>query len=209
MRSVGIMDSVQNILVLTCGDPAISEELSESLQMSFRPGVTPNGGRIAYADTTMAPALVASSIAWCQSLLVIDATCFGGQPGTLRCWFDEAMDLHLTSAEERNARQLSLLTLLEVARHGGPQPDRRVLIGVEPLPLSNMSAEKGVASGLGHRMQTAQVVAKAAEMARRILTAWLGASAHPVDPASGNVRPLGARMSFAREWTPPPISPPN
>jgi hydrogenase maturation protease len=70
-----------------------------------------------------------------ERLIVVDAAQLHDDPGTVRIFRDEAMDEFLTSAARPSVHEVNLLDVLVGARIRGRLPERRTLVGIQPLSL--------------------------------------------------------------------------
>jgi hydrogenase maturation protease len=65
------------------------------------------------------------------ALIVVDAASFGGAPGEVRVFDEDAMDALLGGAKT-SAHELALADLIGAARLNGLLPERRALVGIAP-----------------------------------------------------------------------------
>ena len=75
---------------------------------------------------------LATAIADCQQLVVVDATQLGQPPGTVESFEGGAMDKFLIHNRRSSVHEVGLLDLLSIARLTDSLPDRRVLVGIQP-----------------------------------------------------------------------------
>jgi len=68
-------------------------------------------------------------------LIVVDAAELHADPGTVEIFKDEAMDEFLTSSKRPSVHEVNLLDVLVAARIRGTLPERRTLVGIQPLSL--------------------------------------------------------------------------
>jgi hydrogenase maturation protease len=69
-----------------------------------------------------------------RALIVMDAANFGGAPGEVRVFDEEAMDAQLGAAKT-SAHELVLADLIGAARLSGSRPERRALVGIAPASV--------------------------------------------------------------------------
>jgi Hydrogenase maturation protease len=69
-----------------------------------------------------------------RALIVVDAANFGGAPGEVRVFDEEAMDAKLGAAKT-SAHELVLADLIGAARLSGSRPERRALVGIAPASV--------------------------------------------------------------------------
>ncbi|MDD5037536.1 MAG: HyaD/HybD family hydrogenase maturation endopeptidase [Methylococcaceae bacterium] len=121
-----------SILILGIGNQLMSDDgvggyaaLQLAAQSETMPGVTcVDGGTLGY--------LLANHIAQTDNLIVIDAAQMRAQPGEVRVFEDEAMDLFLNKNPNRSVHEVGLGDLLTMALLGDCMPGRRALIAVQP-----------------------------------------------------------------------------
>ncbi|MEG3640838.1 HyaD/HybD family hydrogenase maturation endopeptidase [Magnetococcus sp. PR-3] len=97
---------------------ALESLLSDCPYLSFI-----DGGTIGFA---LSPQVEAA-----KRLVVLDASKFRAQPGTVKVWHNEGID-ELFRIRKGSVHELGLLDLLDMARLAGSLPQDRALVAVEP-----------------------------------------------------------------------------
>ena len=96
-----------------------------------------------------------------DSLIVLDATHFGGAPGSVKTFEGAEMDRQL-SGTRHSVHELALADLLAAAEFMGGRPSRRALIGVQPESIDwGLTPTDAVAGALP------EVLASARELVER------------------------------------------
>ncbi len=91
-----------------------------------------------------------------DSLIVVDATNFGGAPGTVKTFEGAEMDRQLLGARH-SVHELALADLLAAAEFMGAKPARRALIGVQPESIDwGLMPTDTVAAALPQVLATAR-----------------------------------------------------
>jgi len=68
-------------------------------------------------------------------LIVIDAAEMSREPGTVQCFVGDAMDRFLRRDRAATVHEASIAELCDMARLSGRLPERRALVGIQPLAL--------------------------------------------------------------------------
>ena len=120
--------SIESVLILGIGNTLLSDEgIGVHVVERLRPtlGQHPDlqlldGGTLSF---TLA-----------EGLIVVDAARMHSQPGTVRVFMDDEMDLYLVG-NRQSVHEVSLTDLLDIARLSERLPRQRCLIGIEPKNL--------------------------------------------------------------------------
>lgn len=118
---------VGNILLT---DDGVGPKAAEALQARF-----PEDAGIAFLDGGTLSFTLADTIADHDGLIVIDACELVAEPGTIRLFEGAEMDAHMLGGR-RSVHEVALSDLLDMVRLRGALPERRALVGIQPLELS-------------------------------------------------------------------------
>jgi hydrogenase maturation protease len=125
MRTTLILGIGNNLLT----DEGVGIHVVRHLETHFAgtPGTTfLDGGTLSFT--------LAGPIAEHDNLIVVDAARFGQPAGTIRTFEGDDMDRYLTG-NRASVHEVGLMDLFDISRLAGTFPERRALIGVEPLTL--------------------------------------------------------------------------
>ncbi|NKN33515.1 hydrogenase maturation protease [Marichromatium bheemlicum] len=123
--------SEPDTLILGIGNLLLSDEgLGPRLIRWFEVDSGPNAPFRCLDGGTLGFTL-ATDIAACARLIVVDAAALGEPPGTLRVFEDAVLDAHLR-AHARSVHEVGLADLLDIARLTGSLPQPRALVTVAP-----------------------------------------------------------------------------
>jgi hydrogenase maturation protease len=92
-------------------------------------------GEVEYLDGGTLSFALAGAIEDSDSLIVIDAAELQRPAGTVQMFEDREMDRYLGSNRKRSVHEVGLLDLMAVAALAGHLPQRRALIGIQPLSV--------------------------------------------------------------------------
>jgi hydrogenase maturation protease len=118
---------------------------------------------IAFLDGGTLSFTLAVPIAEADNLLVVDAAELKSEPGSVRLFEGDAMDVYLNSGARRSVHEVGLIDLMTVARLSERLPARRALIGIQPA--STDWGERPTAA-------VADAIPRACEMATALLERW-------------------------------------
>jgi hydrogenase maturation protease len=93
----------------------------------------PDLAEVEYLDGGTLSFTLAGAIEDSDSLIVIDAAELNQPAGTVQMFEDQDMDRYLGSNRKRSVHEVGLLDLMAVAALTGHLPERRALIGIQPL----------------------------------------------------------------------------
>jgi hydrogenase maturation protease len=142
--------------VLLCDEGAGVHAMRRLEKICRLPGVQfADGGTLSF---TLA-GLIESS----PALIVFDAAEMHTPPGSIAVFEGERMDDFLGSGRKRSVHEVSLLDLMAVAALGGRLPQRRALIGIQPLSIDWSEAPSET---------VAQAIPEACERAHEIIQRW-------------------------------------
>ena len=155
--------STPSTLVLGIGNTLLSDEGVGVHAMHRLTEQCRDLGAVEFLDGGTLSFTLANPIADNPNLIVIDAANFNAEPGTVRVFLDGAMDEFLNAAGKRSVHEVGLIDLLSIASLTGTLPERRALIGVQPLEL-----------GWGEQPSAAVAAAipRVCEIARQLLLDW-------------------------------------
>jgi len=123
---------VMKILVLGIGNTLLADEgvgIVAMRELAARYGACED---MEFLDGGTLSFTLAVPISECMALLVIDAAELGAQPGTVRSFEGETMDIFLGENRKSSVHEVGLLDLMSISRLTGHWPDQRALIGIQP-----------------------------------------------------------------------------
>jgi hydrogenase maturation protease len=150
------------ILVLGVGNTLMRDDGIGVRLMDSLAALQPALPDTEYVDAGTISLLLLPMIERCDALLVLDAAHLGGEPGGVRSFEGNAMDQFLRTAR-CSVHEVSVRDLLDVARLTGHLPQRRALVGIQPLEV-----------GWGEQLSVpvARALPGAVQAARSILLRW-------------------------------------
>lgn len=86
---------------------------------------------VRYLDGGTLSFTLASDLEAAEYLIVVDAAELHAAPGTMQCFYNDAMDRFL-GKPKLSVHEVSLLDLLDMCRLTDQLPSRRALIGIQP-----------------------------------------------------------------------------
>jgi hydrogenase maturation protease len=122
-------------LVLGIGNTLLTDEGVGVHAIRALQTENPDLGEVEYLDGGTLSFTLASAIEDSHSLIVIDAAELNQPAGTVQMFEDLEMDLYLGSNRKRSVHEVGLLDLMAVAALAGHLPERRALIGIQPLSV--------------------------------------------------------------------------
>lgn len=151
------------ILVLGIGNTLLSDEgagVHAMRRLQRECGELPG---VDFIDGGTLSFTLAAPIAAAECLIVIDAAELRDDPGAVRLFLDEEMDLYLGNSRKRSVHEVGLLDLMAVACLTDGLPQRRALIGIQP---------HHVAWGDEPSAAVAAALPAACAMARELIREW-------------------------------------
>ena len=127
----------------------LQETCRESPEITFL-----DGGTLSF--------VLASELAAHERLIVVDAAHMGLRPGEITCFEGSDMDGYL-KGNRKSVHEVGLTDLLDITRLSGHFPQKRALIGIQPLSLD---------WGEAPTADVAAAVPEAAKMILSLITAW-------------------------------------
>lgn len=114
-----------------------------------------------------------------RNLVVVEAACLGQAPGTVSLFVGADMD-NVLRRPQRNANEMALADMLEIARLAGCLPENRLLIAIEPKKIT-----------WGNRVSAcvSKALPQMAEQALSTMSQWTGVSYQPPEPPSKSTAP--------------------
>jgi len=94
----------------------------------------PDSPDITFLDGGTLSFVLAGELAAHQRLIVVDAAHMGLNPGEITCFEDTDMDSYL-KGNRKSVHEVGLTDLLDIARLSDHFPQKRALIGIQPLSL--------------------------------------------------------------------------
>ena len=123
-------------LVLGIGNTLLSDEgvgvhvleaLKNSSSQIVQQAEILDGGTLSFT--------LAHPIENCDQFIVIDAAELKSTPGTVRVFEDLDMDTFITSGNKRSVHEVSLADVMSISLLSGNLPEKRALIGIQPLDI--------------------------------------------------------------------------
>ncbi len=126
--------SIKSVLILGIGNTLLSDEgVGVHVVQNMRANYVENS-LIEYLDGGTLSFTLAEPIARADGLIVVDAARMNSPPGTVKVFHDQELDAYL-SGNRQSVHEISLSDLLDIARLSDNLPERRCLVGIEPLLL--------------------------------------------------------------------------
>jgi hydrogenase maturation protease len=123
------------VLVLGIGNTLLSDEGAGVHAVRRLQTVAPHHLGIDYLDGGTLSFTLAGPIEESEAVLIIDAAELGAEAGAVRVFEGDAMDDFLGAERKHSVHEVGLRDLMAVAALAGRLPDRRALIGIQPLDL--------------------------------------------------------------------------
>lgn len=70
-----------------------------------------------------------------RRLIVVDAAQLDAEPGTVQAFFDQEMDVYLTTCRRSSVHEVNLMDVISAARFRGLMPERYALVGIQPASV--------------------------------------------------------------------------
>jgi hydrogenase maturation protease len=135
LKEAGLKQAGLKILVLGIGNTLLSDEGVGIVAMQALQAQLGDDEDIEFLDGGTLSFTLAVPIADCDALLVFDAAMTGGETGSTVCVEGEAMDRFLGENRKASVHEVGLIDLMSITRLTEHWPERRALIGVQPLKL--------------------------------------------------------------------------
>lgn len=124
--------SIESVLILGIGNTLLSDEgvgvhVVQNMQSNYA-----EISSIEYLDGGTLSFTLAEPIARADGLIVVDAARMNTPPGTVNVFQDHELDTYL-SGNRQSVHEVSLSDLLDIARLSENMPEKRCLVGIEPL----------------------------------------------------------------------------
>lgn len=149
----------RKLLVLGIGNTLLSDEGAGVHALRRLQALAGEGSGVDYLDGGTLSFTLAGPIEDSGAVLVIDAADFGAEAGDVRVFEGEAMDDFLGAGRNKSVHEVGLRDLMAVAALAGRLPERRALVGIQPLELGWGDAPSPrVAEGIGRACAQAQEI---------------------------------------------------
>jgi hydrogenase maturation protease len=122
-----------SILILGIGNPLLTDDGAGLAALHALQKLLAGREDIEFLDGGTLSFTLAVPIAECEALIVLDAATVGGPPGSVQCYEGDEMDRFLNAHGKASVHEVGLNDLMSIARLGGGWPERRALIGVQPV----------------------------------------------------------------------------
>jgi len=132
--------STKKILVLGLGNTLLSDEGVGVYVIDELARQDPDALHADYMDGGTLSFTLAGPIEEAAALIVVDTAQLDQEPGSIRVFEGEAMDEFVGSGKKSSVHEVSLHDLLAIASLEGNLPERRALIGIQPVELDWGSA---------------------------------------------------------------------
>lgn len=119
-------------LVLGIGNPLMQDDgvgvhVVQQLKAAY-----PNSPQVEFLDGGTLSFSLIGEIESATNLIVIDAAQFNGEPGSVRTFLGDEMDLLLGQQKNSSVHDVTLVDLMSIALLSDRLPARRALIGIKP-----------------------------------------------------------------------------
>jgi hydrogenase maturation protease len=178
----------KNLLVLGIGNTLLCDEGAGIHALRLLEAQAPGIAGAAYVDGGTLSFTLATYIEDCDHLIVFDAAELRAPPGTVASLVGAEMDAFLGAAR-RSPHEVGLLDLFDIARLTGALPERRALIGIQPVNLDwSTRPSAAVEQALPHAVEAATDLLQrwrllGGEAAEVIVPRAAAAAAVPGEPA--------------------------
>jgi hydrogenase maturation protease len=149
-------------LVLGIGNNLLTDEGAGIHVIQHLREICPESPEITFLDGGTLSFVLASELAVHERLIIVDAAQMGLKPGEIACFEGADMDSYL-KGNRKSVHEVGLTDLLDIARLSGHFPQKRALIGIQPLSLDWGEAPTAA---------VAAAVPEAASMILSLITAW-------------------------------------
>ncbi|OQX32201.1 MAG: hypothetical protein B0D96_09915 [Candidatus Sedimenticola endophacoides] len=124
----------QTTLVLGIGNNLLTDEGAGIHVIELLARCHPDAAGVSFIDGGTLSFTLAEYLATHDRLIVVDAARIGAEPGGIDCFEGEAMDRYLSGNRE-SVHEVGLMDLLDICRLQDHYPQRRALIGIQPLSI--------------------------------------------------------------------------
>lgn len=125
----------KKILVLGLGNTLLSDEGVGVYVIDELARQDPDARHANYMDGGTLSFTLAGPIEEAAALIVVDTAQLDAEPGTIRVFEGPDMDVFVGSGKKSSVHEVSLHDLLAIASLEGNLPERRALIGIQPIHL--------------------------------------------------------------------------
>jgi hydrogenase maturation protease len=161
LRGTRMACKVDRVLVLGIGNTLLSDEGAGVHAVRQLQASAAGGAGIDYMDGGTLSFTLAGPIEESDAVVIIDAADFGAAAGTVRVFEGAAMDDFLGTERKRSVHEVGLRDLMAVAALAGHLPERRALIGIQPLELGwgdapSPRVAEGISRACAHALEIIQ-----------------------------------------------------
>lgn len=126
------MIALNKTLVLGIGNPLMQDDgvgvhVVQRLKAEY-----PDFPQVEFLDGGTLSFSLIGAIEDATNLIVIDAAQFSDEPGSVKTFFGEEMDLFLGQQKNSSVHDITLIDLMSIALLADQLPVRRALIGIQP-----------------------------------------------------------------------------
>ena len=150
--------SADRVLVLGIGNTLLSDEGAGVHAVRRLQTVASEHPGIDYLDGGTLSFTLAGPIEESEAVLIIDAAELGAEAGAVQVFEGGAMDDFLGAERKRSVHEVGLRDLMAVAALAGRLPERRALIGIQPLELGwgdapSARVDEGISRACAHALE--------------------------------------------------------
>ena len=126
------MIALNKTLVLGIGNPLMQDDGVGVYVVQRLKAEYPDFPQVEFLDGGTLSFSLIGAIEDATNLIVIDAAQFSDEPGSVKTFFGEEMDLFLGQQKNSSVHDITLIDLMSIALLADQLPARRALIGIQP-----------------------------------------------------------------------------
>ena len=119
-------------LVLGIGNPLMQDDGVGVHAIQRLKTMYPDSPQVEFMDGGTLSFSLIGVIESATNLIVIDAAQLNDEPGSVKTFFGEEMDIFLGQQKNSSVHDITLVDLMSIALLSDQLPDRRALIGIQP-----------------------------------------------------------------------------
>jgi hydrogenase maturation protease len=124
--------ALNKTLVLGVGNPLMQDDGVGVYVVQRLKAEHPDSPQVEFMDGGTLSFSLIGEIETATNLIVIDAAQLSDEPGSVRIFFGEEMDLFLGQQKNSSVHDITLIDLMSIALLSDRLPARRALIGIQP-----------------------------------------------------------------------------
>jgi len=124
--------ALNKTLVLGIGNPLMQDDGVGVYVVQRLKSEYPDSPQVEFMDGGTLSFSLIGVIESATNLIVIDAAQLNDEPGSVKTFFGEEMDIFLGQQKNSSVHDITLVDLMSIALLSDQLPDRRALIGIQP-----------------------------------------------------------------------------